>query len=352
MLDQIKASAGIAIRLFAAAFMGLALIAATPAPLAAQESIRIKLATLAPRGTSPHKILEAMGQKWQTTSNGRVVLTIYPDGVMGGEAETVRRMRMGQLQAAMLTVNGLAEIDPSVKALQNMPFVFRSLDEVAEVRQELRVDIEKRFLDKGFVVLFWGDAGWVRWFSRRPVVHPDDLKKMKIFTLAGDPQQVDLMKGLGLQPVPLPADAILMGLQTGMIDAVPLPPFYALAGQISGPAPYMLELNYAPMVGGVVITKKAWDAIPPEFHPALLEAVRTTEEQMTGHNRAESDESVEAMKKRGLKIQPALPGLEAEWRQFAEPAFPTLRGTLVPADTFDQVQTILRDYRAKGGRGQ
>ena len=25
--------------------------------------------------------------------------------------------------------------------------------------------MEKKFLDKGFVVLAWGDAGWVRFFS-------------------------------------------------------------------------------------------------------------------------------------------------------------------------------------------
>ncbi len=349
MLKRIHVLAEKPVGWFVAAIVALMFGSAAPRPLAAQGQVRIKLATLAPRGTSPHKILQAMGQKWQTATNGRVALTIYPDGVMGDEAESVRRMRMGQLQAAMLTVNGLAEIDPSVKALQNLPFMFRSLDEVEEVRNQMRADIEKRFLDKGFVVLFWGDAGWVRWFTRRPMAHPDDLKRMKVFTLAGDPQQVELMKQLGLQPVPLSSNDILMGLQTGMIDAVPLPPFYALAGQISGPAPYMLEINYAPLVGGVVVTKKAWNEIPPELHPQLMDAVRTAEAQLTNQNRAESTESVEAMKKRGLKVQTVSPALEAEWRQFAQPAYPTIRGTLVPAETFDRVQDILRKYQAKGG---
>jgi TRAP-type transport system periplasmic protein len=352
MLKTIEVPTGYALRLIATAFLVLAIVTAATRPLAAQEQIRIKLATLAPNGTSPHKILMAMGQEWQKESNGRITLTIYPGGVMGDEAESVRRMRMGQLQAAMLTVNGLAEIEPSVKALQNLPFMFRSLGEVEEVRKQMRAEMEKRFLNKGFVVLFWGDVGWVRWFSRRPVVHPDDLKKMKVFTLAGDPQQVQLMEKLGLHPVPLSSDAILMALQTGMIDAVPSPPFFALAGQFYGPAPYMLEMDYAPLVGGVVITKKAWDQIPPDLQPTLLGAARKAEAEMTSQNRAESDESVAAMEKRGLKVQAATPALEAEWRRFAEPAFPTIRGTLVPADTFDQVQSILREYRGKGGTGQ
>ncbi len=70
-------------------------------------------------------------------------------------------------------------------------------------------------------MLFWGDAGWVRFFSKEPVLHPADLKKLKLFVWAGDNQQVDIMKALGYQPVPLETGDILPGLQTGLIDAVP-----------------------------------------------------------------------------------------------------------------------------------
>ena len=320
--------------------------------LGADGATRVKLATLAPRGTSPHKILAVMGEKWRNDSGGRVVVTIYPDGVMGGEAETVRRMRMGQLQAAMLSVTGLAEIDKSVTALQNMPLMFRSLDEVAFVREKLREDLEKRFLEKGFVVLFWGDVGWVRIFSKQPLAHPDDLKKMKLFTWAGDPEQKELMEELGLHPVPLETTDILTGLSTGMIDAVPAPPFIALAGQFYGPCRHIIELNYAPLVGGTVITKKAWDSIPSDLRPALLRAAAEAGEQITARNRAESDEAVEAMKKRGLKVQAVSLQLEAEWRQFVEVAYPKIRGGLVPAEMFDKVQRLLQDYRAKGAKGR
>src|SRR5207248_157897 len=79
--------------------------------------IQIRLATGAPRGTSLHQAVQEMRQRWIEATNGQVVLTIYTDGVMGGEAEVVRRMRIGQLQAGMLTVVGLSEIDRSVTAL-------------------------------------------------------------------------------------------------------------------------------------------------------------------------------------------------------------------------------------------
>ncbi len=261
-----------------------------PAALGAEGPIRIKLGTLAPRGTSLHRVLQEMGEKWRQAPGGGVELVIYPDGVMGGEAEMVKRMRVGQVQAAMLTVTGLSEIDRSVTSLQNMPMMFRSLDEVSYVREKLTPGLEKRFLDKGFVVLFWGDVGWVRFFSKERAEHVADVKKMKLFAWAGDNEQIELMKNAGFHPVPLETNDILPALQTGMIDAVPTVPLVALAGQFYGPCPHMLELDWAPLVGGTVITKKAWDSTPPSAREALLKAAREAGEQVTLKSRAESDE--------------------------------------------------------------
>ncbi len=175
--------------------LALGLVAALGAPRAHAQT-RIRLGTLAPRGSSLHQALQEMGQKWRQAPDGGVQLTIYPDGNMGTEPELVQRMRVGQLQAAMLTVTGLAQIEPDVTALQYMPMMFRSLDEVEYVRLKLEPKLEKRLLDKGFVVLFWGDAGWVRFFSRRPGLVPDDFKTMKVYVGASDNKQSDIMKAI------------------------------------------------------------------------------------------------------------------------------------------------------------
>jgi len=329
----------------------LFLIALCLAPLgavaqAAESTSRVKLATLAPRGTSFHQILQTMGEEWKRAPGGGVNLTIYTDGTMGGEADMVRRMRAGQIQAAMLSVAGLAEIDDSVRALQNMPMMFRSLEELDYIREKLRPDLERRFKEKGFVVLFWGDAGWVRFFSKHPALTPEDYKKLKMFVWSGDNNQIDLMKAAGYRPVPLEYTNTLTGLQTGLIEAVPTTPFYALAGQFYGPASHMLELNWAPLVGGTVITKKVWDGLTPETREALLKAATSAGERVKTRSRAESAESVEAMKKRGLTVHPVSPELETAWRTFAEGIYPKIRGTIVPANMFDEVQRLLKEQRA------
>ncbi len=314
--------------------------------LAADAPVRVRLGTLAPRGSSYFKHLQAMGEKWRQAPGGGVLLTVYPDGTMGTEADMVRRMRLGQLQAGMLTAVGLAEIEPAVTGLQNLPMMFRSLEEVDYIGERLRPMLEKRLEEKGFVVLFWGDTGWVKFFSKEPVIRPADLRRAKLFVWAGSAADVDIYRSVGCNPVPLETADILPGLQTGLINAVPLPPSFALASQVDGAAPHMLDLAWAPLVGATVITKKTWDAIPPAGREALRQAATEAGKLMKADGRRESVESVEAMRKRGLRVHPVTPEVEAEWRREVEAAYPKIRGVIVPGDIFDEVVTQLVAYRA------
>jgi TRAP-type C4-dicarboxylate transport system substrate-binding protein len=315
-------------------------IAQVGVPVAAQT--RVKLGTLAPEGTSYCNLLKGMGQKWRHQG---VQLTAYC-GTMGSEADIVSRMRVGQLQAATLTVGGLAKIDPAVTALQVMPMMFRSLEEVDYVRERLQPMLSQRLEERGFVALFWGDAGWVRFFSRRPAQTPEDFKRMKVFVTAGDNNQVDIMKAAGYNPVPLEWTDALTSLQTGLIDAVPTAPFLALAGQYYTTAKHMLEVNWVPLVGATVITKGTWDALPPKTREALLKVAAETGDQFRAQGRALSNNAVEAMKKRGLQVTPVSPQVAARWRELAEQFYPQIRGRMVPSDMFDETRRLLAEYRA------
>ncbi len=265
----------------------------------------------------------------------------------------VQRMLINQSQAALLTAAGLEEIEPAVTGLQYMPMMFRSLEELDYVAERLQPGLEERLLAKGFVVLFWGDTGWVRFFSKDPVVHVEDLEKMKLWTTAGHLPAEEIYNESGMNPVPLETSDILTGLQTGLIDAVPLPPFVALASQIYRPAPHMLELNWAPLVGALVVKKDVWDRIPAPVRAQLLAAAHQAGAELREAGRRESDEAVETMKtKWNLQVHPVEPGgeLETEWRTRAEAAYPKIRGGIVPAEVFDEVQRLLQEYREASGR--
>jgi TRAP-type transport system periplasmic protein len=317
---------------------------------AAERALRVNLGTLAPRGSSYHLSLQAMAEKWKLAPGGGVRLVIYPDGTQGSEADMVRLMRVGSLQAGLLTAVGLSQIEPGVTGLQSLPMMFRNFDEFEYINDKLRPMLEKRLLDKGFVVLFWVDAGWIRYFSKELMLTPDDMKKNKVFVWAGYPAQVDMMKKHGYNPVPLETGDMLSGLRTRLVTAVPSPPVFALATQIYTSAPHMLNINWAPLVGGCVVKKETWDKIPDAGRAALLKAATEAGKEIRASSREESDEAVAAMKKRGLIVHDPTTEQMATWRAGAEVFYPDIRGTIVPADIFDEVESLIKEYRASGGK--
>ena len=327
--------------------LGLCLIG--PCLHAADKVIKLKLGTLAPAGTSYHKSLQAMGEKWRKASDGAVQLMIFPGGTQGSEADMVGLMQTGNLDAGLLTADGISQIDSAALALQIMPMAFHNLDEVDFVGEKLRPQLEARLLAKGYIVLFWSDSGWVRFFSKSPVVHPDDLRKLKVFAWAGNTEEYDLWKATGFSPVALEASGIPQGFLSGTISAVPTVPIFALAAQLDGQAKYMLEINWGPLVGAAVVRKKTWDRVPAAARQAMLKIADETGHQVKAAGRAESDAAVAAMAKRGLVVQKVSPEVEAEWSAVIDKVQGRIRGKIVPADMFDEAQRWLKEYRAGGG---
>jgi len=320
------------------------------APPAAAQTVKIKLATQAPTGSSYHKSLLALREAWRKAASGSVDLVIYPDGKLGSESDTVGLMSLNSVQAAMVTAVGLGEIENGVSGLQSIPMGFHTLEEVDYVGEKLQPLLEQRLLKKGFVVLFWVDAGWVRFFSRKPVVVPNDLKKLKLFSWAGYPEQVEIYQSAGFNPVSLETADILPGLQTGLIEAVPAPPVFANATQIDTRAPHMLELNWAPLVGACIVRRQTWDKIPAATRDPLRQLAAKTGKDIRETGRKESDEAVQAMRKRGLKVTSVTPAIEAEWRAAAEAVYSKIRGKIVPEDIFDAALGYIKEYRARPAR--
>lgn len=309
---------------------------------------KIKLGTILPEGTSQVKSLRGMGQQWRDQSHNAITLVVYP-GTQGSEKQLVQKMRANTLQAATLSVGGLSEIDPSVGAIQKIPLLYHSLDEMEYVRAKLQPDMESRLAAKGFIVLFWADAGWVHILSKQPYMHPDDFKKGRIFVTADDSNEINLINSLGFHAVPLEWTDVFIQLQGNGIDTVPMTPFYAEASQLDTVAKHLLKLNYVALVGATVVTKTAWDTLTPEQQAILRKTSTDAAKEIQARSRAEADEAIAAMKKRSnLEVHEASPALEDEWRKFCETVYPKMKNTMVPADVFDKAVALVAEYRAQG----
>ena len=68
----------------------------------------LKIATLAPAGTTWMNEMKAGAQQIKQRTAGRVKLKFYPGGVMGNDQSVHRKIKIGQLQGGAFTPGGLA----------------------------------------------------------------------------------------------------------------------------------------------------------------------------------------------------------------------------------------------------
>ncbi len=306
----------------------------------------VKMATVAPEGSQYHLILREMAEKWKTASGGAVEVRLYPGSVAGDDVDVVRKMRLGTLNAALLTSTGVAAIDKTVYAME-IPMLYRSYEEVDHVLGKMAPKLEAALEAKGFVVLNWADAGWVRFFTKVPVTRPDEMKPLKLFAWAGDPEAIEIWKGAGFNPVPLPSTEISTALQTGLVAALPTTPQAAVILQWYTHARNMTDVKWAVLLGATLINKATWEKIPVAVRPALLAAAREAGARLREETRKSGDRDIQAMKKRGLNVVVVDPKGEALWRATAESVYDRIRGRILPAEAFDEARRHLADFRAK-----
>ncbi len=325
--------------------LGLVWSAVIAAPASA-DTLVIKLATVAPSGSIWHEYVQDLDERWRRASEGNVQLKIYA-GTLGDEADIIRRIRVGQIDAATVTTGGLGRMHEAATAL-NIPLAFASYAELDHVQARMAPTMEKALQREGVIVLNWGDAGWVHFFTKTPVRYPRDLNNEKVFVwTAGDSTAVEqVWKRLGFQPVPLSVLDIIPALQTGMITAYQAPPIAALANQWFAFSKSMTDLRWAPLTGATIVSERVWSRIPPELKPKLLQIARDAGERLRDDVRRLEKEAIAAMVKRGMQVTPVPSDAYHEWEKLARSIYPDIRGKLVPASYFDEVLALRDEYRA------
>ena len=319
-----------------------------PRPAAAQATV-VKLATLVPEGSVWDKGLREMGAEWTSTTKGRVTLRVYPGGIAGDEPDVVRKMRIGQLQAAAVTTAGLASIDPAFNVF-NVPMFFTSYPEFYATLAKLEPMLKARLEAKGFVLLSWGHGGWVYFFTKHPVETVDGLRHTKMFTWAGDDQMVNVWKAKGFNPVPLAATDILTGLQTGMIDSYPSTPLLGLTLQWYRQTPNMVGMGMAPLVGGLVMTKAAWLKMPEADRALVQSACNRMEKKLEVEVPRQDTTAVTEMQKRGLKVNVVNAANAAAFRGVAEEFATAMAGIRIPPDVLALARKERDAFRARAGK--
>ena len=308
---------------------------------------QIKFATLAPEGSTWMKSMHAIDDEVRRRTENRLGFKFYPGGVQGDEKKVLRKIRNGQLHGGGFTGFGLGSVVSEVR-VQELPFMFESLDELDYLREQTDSYFFDAFGDKGFEHLGWADVGFIYVFSKNPVRSPDEMQNAKMWIWAGDPLAELFFKAFGISPIPLSAPDVLTSLQTGVIDAVYGSSLACVALQWFTRVNYMSDVPVTHGLGAALVSKKALGKVDPADVEILIEVSRPLLLELSKKTRVQNVEAVEEMKKEGVEVLEIQDTVRAEFFRTGRSAWGDGVGTLYSQDLLDHITALLEEYR--GGR--
>lgn len=302
--------------------------------------VEAKIATLAPKGSAWAKIMEKGAREIDTRTSGRVKLKYFFGGQQGDERDVVRKMKLGQLDGSALTAVGLGLIQPEVRVLE-LPFLFRTDRQLDYVRDKMAPDFESKFDGAGYVLLAWGDVGWVHLYSNIKVENRDDLGKTKMWAWTDDPIVRELFKLLGVNGVPLGVPDVLPSLQTGTINACYGSPLAAVALQWYTKVRFATTMPISYSIGALVMKKDVFSKLSTEDQKAVRDAGRMMGDELMKTVRKDNERAKKAMEKSGVTFVTSPAAMVSELEKNGQKVWGNLTGKLYPGDLLKTLQAHL-----------
>jgi TRAP-type C4-dicarboxylate transport system substrate-binding protein len=309
------------------------------ARVSAAGTTNIRLATLAPAGSSWDKVFRAWGNSLKEQTGGAVQIQIFAGGIVGDEKDAIRKMRNKQMDASGLTSIGLGQIARPVTILQ-LPGIFENYAQLNKVRDKMAGEFEGMFLKENFRLLGWGDAGLGRVFSKRAILRPADYKSVRPWVAKDDPTLPVLLKMIGANGVALGIPEVFPALQTGMVDTVLASAIAAVALQWFRYVTHMSKDTSIAIVGATLVREDLFKTLAPDHQKILVETGKKAHALLIQQVQKEDQAAYKTLLSRGMiEFDPlGTPELKAEWTKINNELIEKLTGQIFPKDLLDRVR--------------
>lgn len=313
-----------------------------------EKDLVIKMATLAPQGSSWMKAFTLLNSDVMKKTDNKIQFKLYGGGVLGDERDMLRKMKIGQIQGAALTSGGLSTLFKEIDVLQ-IPFLFQKYEEVDFLIKKMDPFFRKGFEESGYVLLGWSEGGFVYLMSTLPIATVADLKKAKVWIWEESPMSKAIFDEAGVKAVPLSVPDVLVGLQTGLVDVVYAPPTGAVSLQWFTKVKYLTDVPLVYLAGGVLVKKEVFKQIPPSLQNSILETFQSHLDPLKTVTRNENQDAIKAMTKQGVKLITPPNDQVEEFKKLSNRAMSRLSGQTFSKKIYEEVISHLESYR-KGGR--
>lgn len=260
----------------------------------------IKLATVAPEGSSWMDAMRAGAKEIADRTEGRVKFKFYGGGVQGNDKQVMRKMRIGQLHGGAFTSNalGIMQKDSQLYAL---PMLFNNLNEVKFVRDRMDDKLRAALEQEGYINFGFAGGGFANIMSNTPIATLADMQNLKVWVPDGDRLSYGAVEALGVSPVTMPLTDVLTGLQTELIDTIISPPAGTIVLQWNTAVSYITELPLAYIFAMLVIQKKTFDRLQPADQAIVREVMEGVYKGFDEQGNEDNEKAFQALLDDGMK---------------------------------------------------
>ena len=306
----------------------------------------IKIATLAPEGTTWMIAMRAGAAEIKERTEGRVKFKFYGGGVQGNDRQVVRKMRIGQLHGGAFTSNAVSVFQKDAQ-IYALPMLFSNIDEVSYVRERLDTRLRKLLEDAGYVNFGFAGGGFAHIMSKQPISNQADMQGLKIWVPDGDALSYGAVKAMGVSPVTMPLTDVLTGLQTELIDTIMGPPAGTIVLQWNTAVSYITELPLAYIFAMLVIEKKVFDRLQPADQAIVREVMESVYLGFDEQGDADNKAAYKALLDDGMTpVKPDTEQLDAWYRSVEESNHKLAGEGVVSVDFLNEIECYVSAFRA------
>jgi TRAP-type C4-dicarboxylate transport system substrate-binding protein len=306
----------------------------------------IRLGILAPAGSTWDKVFRAWNNTLSKETNGAVSFQFFLGGVAGDERDVIRKMKLGQMDAGTLTSIGLGQVARPTQVLQ-IPSIMDNYKQLNYVRQKLSGEFEGMFAKEGYTLLGWGDAGFARWFAKKPILKPSDLKSARPWVPRDDPALPEMMRIIGANGVPLGIPEVFPALQTGMVDAVTVSAIAAVALQWFRYLTHVSKQAPVAILGATIVRQEVMKGLAPDHAKVLTESAKKAHSTLVDQVSKEDEKAYKTLINRGIKEFDVLASSEQKkaWDDLYAEMIKRLTGKLWTKELLDRVRAAAAEVK-------
>ncbi len=327
--------------------LALAMVFLVCSTATATDSARFdwKMATVAPDGVGWARHIKSMVLPViEEATEGELNIKIYWGAIMGDDEDIIEKTRKGILQGGGLTGQGVTMVVPAMNVLE-LPFMFRSYDEVDYVKERMTPAFDRLFAEQGFFLAAWIDQDFDQIYSvEHELDTVESFSRATFLTWYGKVEEM-LLEKLGAQAVPVNVPDAAVSVKTGRTDSAIAPALYVVGTQMYCVARYVnpVKIRYSPAV--IVVRDDAWRELDEAYRKRYHERRGPLMRRFCEAVRKDNEKALESMYQYGLKRTDMPPAEAAGLKRKVRPIWDELAGDLYTRELLDELLGHLEEFR-------